>query len=74
MKLDRNISLQEYILQRQFGDHLQTTSFGFKGYSGPSWELEMDLPRASMLPEQAGVSKVMADPTKRAVSTLIQGE
>jgi len=37
---------------------LVDTLFGFYGYKGGDWDLEMDLPRASMMPDTASVASL----------------
>ncbi|XP_033747949.1 endo-1,3(4)-beta-glucanase 1-like [Pecten maximus] len=38
--------------------NIKDTVYGFKGYEGTEWLLEMNLPRASMEPDEASVTKI----------------
>ncbi|XP_048238379.1 uncharacterized protein LOC124110988 [Haliotis rufescens] len=50
-----------FILQKHFSNHLHSTPYGFKGYKGADWLLEMDAPRASMEPDPSGVNRVKSN-------------
>ncbi|XP_060068686.1 uncharacterized protein LOC132548810 [Ylistrum balloti] len=42
----------------KFSDNIKETVYGFKGYEGSEWLLEMNLPRASMEPDEAAVTNI----------------
>ncbi|XP_071178751.1 uncharacterized protein [Mytilus edulis] len=46
------------ILKKDHASHLKSTVYGFEGYVGSSWLMEMDMPRAAMEPENAAVNMI----------------
>ncbi|OWF42274.1 Endo-1,3(4)-beta-glucanase 1 [Mizuhopecten yessoensis] len=53
------VTMPHHVLQMAHSSsNIKNTVYGFKGYEGTEWLLEMNLPRASMEPDEAAVTKI----------------
>ncbi|KAK3084979.1 hypothetical protein FSP39_022319 [Pinctada imbricata] len=50
-----------YNMMGRFGSHLKNTVYGFKGYEGGSWLLDMEAPRAALEPDPSGVQMIKSN-------------
>ena len=55
------------LLKKQFADHIKDTPFGFKGYEGSDWHLEMEAPRAAMSPDASAVNTIINNASQKQV-------
>jgi hypothetical protein len=62
---------QELILKKDYGRHLKPTVYGFLGYVGNSWLMEMDMPRAAMEPDPLAVNMIKQNTQYRQVYTIL---